>query len=542
MQLSLEPAKHHGKVTFEELLKNSFNLNSFREGQKQIISGVLAKKDVLAVLPTGGGKSLCYQFPALYLETLVIVISPLIALMKDQVASLRRQGIPAGCLYSGQSASEKIEIFNRISQGGTFILYLSPERVQKEGFQKWILHRSVGLFAIDEAHCVSQWGHDFREEYGQLSVLKTLRPDVPTLALTASATPTVLSDIAKQLRLRSPELRVHGFYRPNLYYQVEMCGDEDSKLELLTQALQQTPEGRVIVYCGTRKVTESIFEFLNLRFKKVGFYHAGLSNGERTQTQEAYTKGDLRILVATNAFGMGIDQPDVRLVVHYQMPANIDSLYQEMGRAGRDGLPSTCLMLYSKKDKGLQSYFIQSSEASAVIKNSRWRNLDALIDYAEGSECRHAEILTYYKDAVRIEKCGHCDNCDPESSRKILKPFVVPNWREVLSDDEGVFLPTLTAPAAKRLKPAKAKRADLGVVSLDEVQERRFQALRRWRKQKAIELDMPAFVVLSDQTLKYLAVKNPSNMDELRNIYGIGDAKIEKYGWDLMAELAASTT
>lgn len=509
------------EIPFENLLKEKFKLSQFRLGQKEIISAILNKKDVLAVLPTGGGKSLCYQYPAVYSQKLVIVISPLIALMKDQVLSLTRQGIPAGALHSGQSESDKKDVFARINQGGPFVLYLSPERAQKEGFQKWILNRDIALFAIDEAHCVSQWGHDFREEYGQLEILKKLRSDVPILALTASATPIVLTDIAKNLKLKKPEKMVHGFYRSNLYYQVEHCQNDDEKSETLLQAIRQNPEGRILIYCGTRRITEELSFFLREKFSKVGHYHAGMPSEERTRIQEAYVNKDLRILVATNAFGMGIDQPDVRLVVHYQMPGNIDSLYQEMGRAGRDEKESTCLMLYSKKDKGLQSFFIQSSEAPYAIKDLRFRNLDTLVDYSEGSECRHAEILTYYKDSQRITKCGHCDVCDPESQRKIQRPVF-----EQVSTNLSV-----------QTKKTKLKKASTANVTLDPIQEQRFQVLRTWRKAKALELDIPAFVVFSDKTLRDMAIKNPQNLEELKNVNGIGDQKLEKFGWDLLAEL-----
>ncbi len=499
---------------FEDELKKSFQLSSFRTGQQEIINAVLSKKDALAVLPTGGGKSLCYQFPAVFCSQLVIVISPLIALMKDQVSSLRKKGISAGCLHSGQSEDEKREVFSKINQGGAYLLYLSPERVQKEGFQKWIQNRQIALFAIDEAHCVSQWGHDFREEYAGLKILKTLRPDVPILALTASATPTVLDDIAVNLQLVNPQRLVHGFYRPNLYYQVESCSDEESKSPWLIQSLKQFPEGRILIYCGTRKVTETIASHLSEKFEKTGFYHAGLSNQERTRIQESYSTGDIRILVATSAFGMGIDQPDVRLVVHFQMPANIDSLYQEMGRAGRDGKNSTCLMLYSKKDKGLQSYFIQNSTAAKAIKNLRWNNLEALVNYSEAAECRHADILTYYKDSQRLKKCGHCDICDTASDRKIIKTLVT-SAKNILRKKKKIYPDHFS----------------------DSASEERFNRLRVWRKAKATELDVPAFVIFGDKTLRELAEKNPKSLANLNGIYGIGETKLEQFGKAILAEL-----
>lgn len=512
------------QTDLDKILKQNFNLTSFRPGQKEIITSIIHNKDVLAVLPTGGGKSLCFQFPAVYKKELVIVVSPLIALMKDQVRSLQSNNIPAGAIYSGQTEDDKRKIFSDIQKGGSYILYLSPERIQKEGFQHWIRAKNIALFAIDEAHCVSQWGHDFREEYSQLNILKRLRPDVPTLALTASATPTVLFDISKQINLKNPEKRVHGFYRPNLYFQVEMCDGDDKKNRLLVQGIQQHPEGRVIVYCGTRKKTEEIYQDLTSVFSGVSYYHAGLSAAKRNEVQEKYMNGDLRILVATNAFGMGIDQADVRLVIHYHMPATIDALYQEMGRAGRDGKDSTCMMLYASKDKGLQSYFIQSSDAPQDIKNARWRNLDALVNYSESSECRHGEILTYYQDAQRIRSCGHCDNCNPESNRKIVLPKL------------GI-LSRVSNKLAKSSKTPAKKRASSEAVFLDEVQESRFQALKSWRKQKSIELDVPAFIIFSDRTLRELAVQNPNSFNDLKNIHGIGSEKLERYGADLMLVL-----
>lgn len=504
----------------EQILQNRFQLPEFRPGQKEIISSILSGKDVMAVLPTGGGKSLCFQFPAVAADRLVVVVSPLIALMRDQVRGLRERGIPAGALHSGQELEEKRKIFEEMKKGGAYILYLSPERAQKEGFHQWIKSQNLALFAIDEAHCVSQWGHDFRAEYSQLNILKKLRPDVPTLALTASATPLVLDDIAKQLHLKSPEKRVHGFYRKNLYFQVE-AADEDEKMDFVHGALGQFPEGRVIIYCGTRKATEEVASELERSWSQVGFYHAGLSADERTSVQARYSTGELRILVATNAFGMGIDQPDVRLVVHYNMPANLDALSQEMGRAGRDGKHSTCLMLYSGKDKGLQSYFIQSSTASESIKSLRWRNLDTLVEYAEVGECRHAEILTYYRDAQRLKKCGHCDICDPKSERKIQRKLRPPK-----------VVATQLRKGGSRAQQKKVKSTE--DATLNAAQLGIYEELKSWRLTKANALDVPAFVIFGDKTLRQLAIQKPRSSEALTKIYGIGPEKLDRYGSELL--------
>ncbi len=508
------------------LLQKHFGLTEFRRGQKEILRSVLNGRDALAVLPTGGGKSLCYQYPAMVRGELVVVISPLIALMRDQVASMQRLSIPAGCLHSQQTIAEKREVFRAIERGGPYLLYVSPERTQKDGFQTWIQKVKIALFAIDEAHCVSQWGHDFREEYSQLDRLKSLCPDVPVLALTASATPTVLRDIARQLKLKSPARHVHGFYRPNLYYQVETCENEDEKLQIVVQALRQFQSGRVIIYCGTRKSTESIASTLRQEFANVESYHAGMSAEARSQVQEDFAQGATRVLVATNAFGMGIDQADVRLVVHFHMPANIDSLYQEMGRAGRDSQPSTCLLLYSRKDRGLQSFFIQSSKANRSVLDARWRALDTLVAYSEGGECRHAEILTYYQDSQRIDKCGHCDVCEPTSLRRVFKP---------LHPTELKKSPQVRIASRTLRKRSSDKSASLsGVKDLNSADRLVFESLRQWRKEKAKELDVPAFVILTDRSLCHLAEKRPSNKSELAEIYGFGEAKVERFGTELL--------
>lgn len=504
----------------QEILVSRFGMDSFRKGQASVLESVLSRHDTMAVMPTGGGKSLCYQLPALYFDGLVIVVSPLIALMKDQVRGLHELGLRAGAIHSGQSTEDKKRVFRELREKGPYVLYLSPERVQTPGFADWLASQEVVLFAIDEAHCVSQWGHDFRKEYAKLSLLREMKPDTPVLALTATATPRVLADIEKQMRMKTRDRHVYGFYRPNLFYQIEICPDDNYRLAMLLKAIDRTPDGRVLVYSGTRQNCEDLASLLSTRFERVGFYHAGMSADERRNIQEQIDSGILRIVVATNAFGMGIDYPDVRLVAHMQTPANIESLYQEMGRAGRDGRISRCLLMYSKKDRGLHSFFINRSDAAASVISQRWRALEAITQFIESKECRHSGILTYFRDSERIDTCGHCDSCAPQSEWVIPRPEIA-----------------IVSPVAKT-KLRKAKSAATQTTSIDSPEaEARALVLRDWRKRFAKERDIPAFIVFSDRTLRDLANKNPSSLTALENIYGLGPAKIELFGTEVLREL-----
>ncbi|RMF12435.1 MAG: ATP-dependent DNA helicase RecQ [Candidatus Dadabacteria bacterium] len=506
----------------EAVLHERFGFRELRPGQAAVLGSVLSGRDALAVMPTGGGKSLCYQLPAVLRPGITLVVSPLISLMQDQVEALRQRGIAAGAIHSALSLDERRRVFADMSEADHFLLYVAPERLRSPRFADWFRKAPIGLVAIDEAHCISQWGHDFRPDYRELRQLRDWRPDTPMLGLTATATPQVLDDIEVQMGLSGADRHIWGFYRPNLYYQVEWCHNDEEKLAWLEAAIDQFPDGRIIVYCGTRKQTEELSAHLSRKGHRCGYYHAGLAPEIRDRTQQRFGDGELRILAATNAFGMGIDHPDIRLVIHMQMPANIESLYQEMGRAGRDGDDSTCLLLYARKDRRLQEWFIQQSDAEADVAEARRRALDLLVQYAEGGECRHAGILTYFRDQQRIDACGHCDACDLESPRRVTMDQ--PPKRSL----------------SKRARVRKAKKLTLDVdkgkaLTGDALELQRH--LKQWRKDFAAEQELPAFAIFSNRTLRELAERQPTTLEELEQIYGIGPQKLEWFGDTLLREI-----
>lgn len=390
-----------------ESLKTVFGYDSFRPLQAEIMEASLAGRDGLAILPTGGGKSLCYQLPALHREGLTVVVSPLIALMKDQVDQLEAAGVAATFVNSSMRGSEARSRMEGLARGDYKLLYLAPERLFQPDFLEKAKGWNIAALAIDEAHCISEWGHDFRPEYRRLATLRDQLPGIPVIALTATATERVRKDIVEQLRLRGPECYVASFNRPNLTYRV--LPKQRPKRQIL-EYVESNADASGIIYCQSRKAAED--HALNLReagFKAVP-YHAGLERDDRTRNQQAFIRDDVQIVCATIAFGMGINKPNVRYVIHADLPKNIESYYQETGRAGRDGLPSDCLLLFSAGDISKYNYFIDQMEDEGAARVAR-QQLRQMADFAEYADCRRAALLRYFGESPDVGNCASCDNC-----------------------------------------------------------------------------------------------------------------------------------
>ena len=395
----------------ENLLENYFGHSSFRGNQKEIIQSVLDKKDTFVLMPTGGGKSICYQLPAMKFEGITLVISPLIALMKDQVDSLKANGIPAEFINSSLSPMEIMAIQYRIHLKEIKILYVAPERLMQGQFMDFLKSTNLNLIAIDEAHCISEWGHDFRPEYRKLTQLKEIFPQVPMVALTATATEKVQEDIISQLSLKNPNIFVSSFNRENL--KIKILRKKDS-FEKIVEILEKHKDEPTIIYCFSRKETEKIAIDLNQRGFAAIFYHAGLSDDMRKKNQDLFIKDKATIMVATIAFGMGIDKPNVRRVIHHTFPKTLEGYYQEIGRAGRDGKPSECILFYSFADERKHNYFLDK----ILNPESRTKNKQKLKDvmkYADSKMCRKKFILEYFGEKTNFEDCGSCDVCLGES-------------------------------------------------------------------------------------------------------------------------------
>jgi ATP-dependent DNA helicase RecQ len=388
-------------------LKKHFGYDEFRPLQEEIIADAVAGRDVFALMPTGGGKSLCFQLPAVLREGITIVVSPLIALMKDQVDALQTSGIPATFLNSTLLGDEARARWRGLHRAQYRLLYVAPERLMLDHFLERALNWNIAQFAIDEAHCISEWGHDFRPDYRQLAKLRTHFPDVPIMALTATATERVRADILKQLKLRNPRCYIGSFNRPNLSYRVV---PKSSAYDQLLAFLRRRPNDSGIVYCASRRATDSLAARLQQDGIVAKPYHAGMESAHRSKHQDAFLRDDVRVITATIAFGMGINKPNVRFVVHYDLPKNLESYYQETGRAGRDGLPSECVLLFSASDVIKQRRFIEDKDEHE--QRIAHEQLRTMVAYAETRECRRATLLCYFGEQLAEGSCSGCDNCE----------------------------------------------------------------------------------------------------------------------------------
>ncbi|CAH8717349.1 DNA helicase RecQ [Paenibacillus thiaminolyticus] len=580
-------------------LKRVFGYDDFREGQKRIIEYILEGKNTVGIMPTGGGKSICYQIPALMLQGVTLVVSPLISLMKDQVDALHSLGVEAAFINSTQEMGEAGRIVRRAEEGRLKLLYVAPERLESEWFRERAKSLPIAFIAVDEAHCVSQWGHDFRPSYRAIApFLKELeeagRPRPLMAAFTATATPEVTEDLIRLLELGEPELVVTGFKRDNLAFAV--LRGEERRAFTLNYVRERTHQPGII-YASTRKEVEDLCEMLRKAGLAAGRYHAGMSDEERAHMQEAFLYDDLRVIVATNAFGMGIDKSNVRYVLHYNMPKHMEAYVQEAGRAGRDGEPSECVLLFHPQDILTQKFFIEQSEAAPERKTHEYKKLQAMIDYCYTTGCLQTYMLRYFGE-MSDETCGMCGNCKDEresidittEAQKIFscifrmrERFGVSMVASVLkgSRNKKVVqygfekLPThgemrhltekaiadliyvliaegylqlsegqypvvrLLPPAAEVLKGQRQVTqrvaTSLKPKAAGAVDQTIFEQLRLIRRELASKAGVPPYIVFNDSTLREMAERMPTTEAEMMLVKGIGEAKLKQFGEPFMA-------
>jgi len=504
-------------------LRRYWGYDSFRPIQERVIRSILAGRDVCVVMPTGGGKSLCYQLPALAMGRTAIVVSPLIALMQDQAAQLAQMGIPAAVLNSSMPHVEQSLVMRKSGAGEYRLLYLSPERLARQDTIGWLQRVPIAFFAIDEAHCISEWGHEFRPEYRQLSALRQYFPGSPIAAFTASATRHVRHDILQQLQLRQPDKYIVSFHRPNLRYLVREC-DSRSQPRLLVKALRAHAGSNVIVYAPTIARVDETVDLLAEKGISAIPYHGKMDTDKRRRNQERWMSDEVPVLVGTLAFGLGINKATVRAVIHLAMPKSIEQYYQEAGRAGRDGEPADCALLWQKRDVGLLAHFIDQLTDSGE-KERAWQRYHAVRRFAESGKCRHRQICLHFGETPKWESCGMCDLCG-----------AIPDWLAGKDVDEPRS--KKKRGAAKAAAPAAAAPADretnrLKPVAPDPLRE----YMREWRRGVAQRSGVPAYVVLHDASLEDLCRRRPSSLAELLQISGIGERKAELYGQQIFAAL-----
>lgn len=570
----------------QELLASYFGYSSFRRGQDETIKNVLDGKDTVCIMPTGGGKSICYQIPALVFEGTTLVISPLISLMKDQVDTLVQNGISATYINSSISITEANQRIQLAKQGHYKLLYVAPERLDSMEFVDQLIDMKIPMIAIDEAHCISQWGHDFRPSYLHIHCILDYLPEKPlVLALTATATPQVREDICNTLGINQENTIMTTFERENLSFSVIKGQDRNA---YLADYIRQNQKESGIIYAATRKVVDQLYEDLGKAGVSVSKYHAGMSDHDRNEQQELFLRDEISVMVATSAFGMGIDKSNIRYVIHYQLPKNMESYYQEAGRAGRDGLDSECILLYSSQDVQVQRFLIDQSTGESRFSNEL-EKLQNMTDYCHTEQCLQSFILQYFGEEPK-EDCGRCGNCtdDRESidvtreSQMVLSCMIRTNQRfgkqmiaqvltgsknkkviefnfhtlptygllsnrsvkevsefiEFLISDELIAVEHGTYPTLKVTE--KGKEVLLGkenVLRKERVETRQivqdhplFEVLREVRKEIAQGEGVPPFVIFSDQTLKDMCAKMPQSDSELLTVKGIGEHKLVKYG------------